>query len=128
MRILVGWDDEEQIELLKMYLDVDGNAVITTTDPKQFEMLVDSPQTFDVILMTTAYPDSDSAFATFQKLLTARPGCPVVAACNQTEVYRIARFMGAGLRNYLIRDTNGDFLFLVQAILQAAVHQVEMDR
>ena len=128
MRILVGWDDEAQIELLKMYLDVDGNAVITTTDPKQFEMLVDSPQTFDVILMTTSHPDSDSAFATFQKLLTARPGCPVVAACDQTEVYRIARFMGAGLRSYLIRDANGDFLFLVQAILQAAVHQVEMDR
>lgn len=128
MRILVGWDDDTQVELLKMYLGVDDNAVVTTTDPQQFETLLDSQQTFDVILMTSSHPDPDSAFALFEKVLTVRPECPVVAACDQTEVYRIARFMTAGLRSYVIRDDNGDFLFLLQAILQAAVRQVEMER
>lgn len=128
MRILVGWDNDAQIDLLKMYLGVDGNAVIATTDVKQFETLIDSAQTFDVILLTSGYPDPDSAFALFEKVSASRPGCPIVAACDQAEVYRIARFMTAGLRSYVIRDDNGDFLFLLQAILQAAVRQVEMER
>ena len=128
MRILVGWDNESQIELLKMYLGVGDNAVAATTDPRQFEMLIDSPQVFDVILMTTSHPDNDAAFETFEKILERRPACPVVAACPQSEVYRIARFMTAGLRSYLIRDENGDYLFLAHAILEAAVKQVETER
>ena len=53
MRILVGWDDESQIELLKMYVAVGDNAVVATTDPQQFQMLIDAPQLFDVILMSS---------------------------------------------------------------------------
>ena len=51
MRILVSWDDAAQIELLKMYLGLDDNAVFATTDREQFIAFVNSPQTFDVILM-----------------------------------------------------------------------------
>ena len=36
--------------------------------------------------------------------------------------------MTAGLRSYVIRDDNCDFLFLVHAILEAAVKQVETER
>lgn len=128
MRILVGWDDESQVELLKMYLDVNDNAVVATTDLDQFHKLVDSPQTFDVILLAASWPDYEVAFETFERIVAARPGCPVVAACPQSDVYRIARFMTGGLRSYVIRDENGDFLFLVQAILDAAVKQMDTER
>ena len=128
MRILVGWDDASQIELLKMYLDVNDNAVVATTSAEKFQLLVNSPQTFDVVLMATSHPDNETAFEIFQKILVSRPECPVVAACPQSEVYRIARFMTAGLRSYVIRDENGDFLFLVQALLEAAVKQIETER
>lgn len=128
MRILVGWDDETQLELLKMYLTVDDNFVIATTKPEQLEAFVDSPQTFDVILMAASMPDFDTAFATFQHIVKTRPECPVVAACPQSDVYRLARFLTGGLRTYLVRDENGDFMFLAQAILDAAVKQVETER
>jgi sigma-B regulation protein RsbU (phosphoserine phosphatase) len=128
MRILVSWDDAAQIELLKMYLGLDDNAVFATTDREQFIAFVNSPQTFDVILMAASYPDYDVGFETFQLITECRPTCPVVAACPQSDVYRIARFMTAGLRSYLIRDDNGDFMFLVQAILEAAVRQIDTER
>ena len=128
MRILICWDDAAQIELLKMYLSLDDNAVLATTDRDQFLVLVNSPQTFDVILMAASHPDYDIGFETFRLITEIRPTCPVVAACPQSDVYRIARFMTAGLRSYLIRDENGDFMFLVQAILEAAVRQVDTER
>lgn len=128
MRILVGWDSEDQIELLKMYLNVGDNAVFATTSPSQLRTLVDSEQRFDVILIAAALPDFDGAFEIFEHILKARPDCPIVAACPQSDVYRLARFLTAGLRSYLIRDENGDFMFLVQAILDAAVKQVETER
>ena len=128
MRILVSWDNEPQIELLKMYLGMGDHAVVATANWDQFKMLVASPQTFDVILMASSYPDHDPAFELFEKILAMRPECPVVAACLQNEVYRIARFIESGLRSYVIRDDNCDFLFLVLAILEAAVKQVETER
>ena len=128
MRILVSWDNEPQIELLKMYLGVGEIVVVATASPEQFRKLVNSPQTFDVILMATSHPDNDAAFEVFEQILEKRPECPIVTACPQSEVYRIARFMTAGLRSYLIRDDNGDFLFLALALLAAAVKQIETER
>lgn len=128
MRILVGWDDEAQLELLKVYLTIDDNVVVGTAKTEQFRVLIDSPQTFDVILLAASMPDFDTAFETFQHVVRTRPECPVVAGCPQADVYRLARFLTAGLRSYLIRDDNGDFMFLIQAILDAAVRQVETER
>lgn len=128
MRLLVSWDNESQIELLKLYLGLNENAVIATSSIEQFRLLLDSPQTFDAILMPASHPDHSIAFELFQHIQETRPGCPVVVACLQGEVYRIAGFMTAGLRSYLIRDDNGDFLFLTLAILAAAVKQVETER
>lgn len=128
MRILVCWDNEQQIELLKMYLAVTDNALICTTSSEQFLTLVNSGQTFDVILMSASHPSYDEAFEIFEKTIHARPQCPIVAACHQSDVYRLARFLTAGLRSYLIRDENGDFMFLVQSILEAAVKQVDAER
>lgn len=128
MRILVGWDDASQVELLKMYLTVDDNNVVTTTDTAEFNAIIDSPQTFDVILMAASMPDYDTALTVFQHIGSVRPECPVVAACPQAEVYRLAGFLTAGLRTYLVRDENGDFMFLAQTILNAAVRQVQTER
>ena len=128
MRILVGWDDESQLELMKMYLEVDDNALVATSDPDKLKVLVDSPQTFDVILLSVSLPDFDASFELFQHIVKVRPECPVVAGCPQSDVYRLARFLTSGLRSYLIRDENGDFMFLIQAILDAAVKQVETER
>ncbi|HQX49640.1 MAG TPA: SpoIIE family protein phosphatase [Planctomycetaceae bacterium] len=128
MKILLCWDSEAELELLKMYLAVSDNAIVCTTSSEQFLTLVGSRQKFDVILMSASHPSYDEAFANFETTIEARPTCPIVAACMQSDVYRIARFLTAGLRSYLIRDDNGDFMFLVQAILETAVKQVDAER
>ncbi|MEZ5943665.1 MAG: SpoIIE family protein phosphatase [Planctomycetaceae bacterium] len=128
MRILVCWDDAAQAELIRLYLNVDGNAVIVATEQQQFETLVQSSQNWDVIVVTTNYPDHDSAYQFFESVKATRPECPVVAACHQEDVYRLARYLTSGLRAYLIRDEKGDFLFLMHAVIEGAVRQVEAER
>jgi serine phosphatase RsbU (regulator of sigma subunit) len=44
------------------------------------------------------------------------------------DVYRLATYLTSGLRSYLIRDSNGDFMFLIHAVITGAVQQVEADR
>ncbi|MCA9066574.1 MAG: regulator, partial [Planctomycetaceae bacterium] len=127
MRILVGWDDKEQADLLQAYLSVNDNAVMITTDPEQLLLLARGGQHWDVMLITTSHPDNDSAFAVFESLLAAQPGVPIVGACPQDSVYRIARFLTSGMRSYLIRDENGDYMFLMQAILESAVQQTQAE-
>lgn len=128
MRILVGWDDSAQAELLKMYLSIDDNAVFITTDTNQFLTLAKSGQAWDIVLLTTSYPDHETAFSVFEQVRKAIPATPIVGACEQNDVYRLASYLTAGLRAYLIRDDNGDFLFLAQAILAGAVKQVHTER
>lgn len=128
MRILLGWDDETQIELLKMYLTVNDNEVVATCEPERLQTYVDSDQKFDVILISLNLPDHQTAFDIFRQIIAVRPDCPVVAGCPQSDVYRLAGFLTSGLRSYFVRDDNGDFIFLVQAIMDAAVKQVETER
>jgi serine phosphatase RsbU (regulator of sigma subunit) len=51
-----------------------------------------------------------------------------VAASQPGDVYRLATYLTSGLRSYLIRDANGDFMFLIHAVIVGAVKQVEADR
>lgn len=128
MRILVCWDDSAQAELLRLYLNVDENGVVVTTQEDQFLALVDSNQQWDAIVLPTCFPDHDRAFANFERIHTARPECPIIAACMPQDVYRLARYLTAGLRAYLIRDSGGDFMFLMHAVIEGAVRQVEAER
>jgi serine phosphatase RsbU (regulator of sigma subunit) len=130
MRILVGWDDSEQAELIRLYLNVDEDGLAISTDHEQFLKLAQSHHGWDVVLMTTTSPDHDTAFETFLKLRELLPDCPIVGACPQDEVYRVARYLTAGMRSYVIRDEAEDFMFLLHAILEGAVIQAraEQDR
>jgi len=128
MRILVCWDDQKQLELLKMYLGVEDHFVHATLECDDFLTIVESSQHFDVVLMTATLPDFDKGFSVFEKVQKARPDLPVVAACPQSDVYRLARFLSAGLRTYLVRDDNGDFMFLALTVLTAAVTQAATER
>lgn len=128
MRILVGWDDPSQAELLRLYLNVDESGVVISTDYEKTVELAKSSSKWDAILITTSYPDYDTAYDIFAQLREARPEVPIVGACQQDDVYRIARYLTNGLRAYVIRDSSGDFMFLLTAILEGAVKQVEAER
>ncbi|MCH7686868.1 MAG: SpoIIE family protein phosphatase [Planctomycetes bacterium] len=128
MRILVGWDDPEQGELISLYLSAGDNAVIVSTKPEQFLKLAGAEQHWDVILISTSLPNIDASFEMFEKVKRLRPDCPIVGACFTDDVYRIARFMTAGMRAYVIRDEAGDFVFLLQSTLESAVAAVMAER
>ena len=128
MRILVGWDDAEQGELISLYLSAGDNAVIVATKPDQFLKLAGAQQHWDVILISTSLPDIDASFEMFETINQLRPDCPIVGACFTDDVYRIARFMTAGMRAYVIRDEAGDFVFLLQSTLESAVAAVMAER
>ena len=76
MRILVSWDDESQLELLKMYLGVDENVVTATTDPEVFSEHIQSSEQFDIILYAINHPDYEAAFERFENFHGATPGLP----------------------------------------------------
>lgn len=128
MRVLVFWDDVGQLDLLQMYLSVDDNEVVCVTERDSFTTALDSSDAYDAILMATSHPDHDAAFALFQQAQDVRGQCPIVGACMPQDVYRLAGYLTAGLRSYLIRDANADFLFLVKAIVEAAITQAETER
>lgn len=128
MRILVGWDDAEQADLINLYLSAGDNAVMVVTNADQFLKLGKAEQQWDVILISTHLPSADESYALFDEIHKARPDCPIVGACYSDDVYRIARFMTAGMRSYVIRDEAGDFVFLLQSTLESAVAAVRAER
>ena len=127
MRILVGWDKPEEAELIRLYLNVEDGALVICTDHDQLIKLAESPQTWDVVLVTTTFPDHEAAFDVFTQLRELRPDCPIVGAVPQDEVYRVARYLTNGMRSYVIRDDAGDFMFLLHAVLEGAVLQVRSE-
>jgi serine phosphatase RsbU (regulator of sigma subunit) len=128
MKILVGWDDSEQAELMRLFLGVDETGVTVTTQPDEFAELSRSSADWTCICLTTSFPDNERAFEIFAEIRQRLPECPIVAACEPTDVYRLARYLTNGLRGYVIRDASGDFLFLLRAIIEGAVQQVQAER
>lgn len=128
MRILVGWDDPGEAELITLYLGIDENEVIVTTTKDQFLKKAFSEEYWDIILMTAAMPDIDTGYEIFTKLRKQRPDCPIVGACHQPDVFRIVRFMTNGMRAYVLRDAGGDFVFMLQATLQSTVEAIRAER
>src|SRR5262249_15368478 len=63
----------------------------------------------------------EDGFKFFSKVLEALPGVAIVLGCRQNEMLSLPRFMTHGLRHYLVRDDNGDFIFLALTSLELAV-------
>ncbi|QDU38829.1 Phosphoserine phosphatase RsbU [Maioricimonas rarisocia] len=128
MRILVAWDDPAQADLLKMYLGVNGNEAEIVCDGNRFLQQLSRGEPWDAVLLTTTTPSTDRAFEIFEAARKMAPETPIIGACPETDVYRIARFLTGGLRGYVIRDRAGDFMFLLQAVIEGAIKQAHAER
>jgi len=128
MRILVAWDDPAQADLLKMYLGVNGNDAEIVCDGNRLLQHLSHGEPWDAILLTTTAPSVDRAFEIFEAARKLAPETPIIGACPESDVYRIARFLTAGLRGYVIRDRAGDFMFLLQAVVEGAIRQAHAER
>jgi phosphoserine phosphatase RsbU/P len=129
VRILVHWDDAAEAELISLYLNVDDHEGVVVTDSDVFlEQAASSEHHWDIILLTTSTPTNEAAYDLFNKIRHMLPDCPVVGACHAGDVYRIARYMTNGMRSYLIRDTAGDFIFLLRSTLESTREAVNSER
>jgi len=121
MKILVAWDAPDEAELLKLYLSV-GEHEATVTRSKTEYLAHLQQGGWGVVLMALSFPASaDESFPLFQQTQELAPEMPVVMACRTTEMLNLPRFLMHGLRFYLVRDTGGDFVFLVLSCLESAV-------
>lgn len=128
MRILVGWDDSKEAQLIYLYLNVESNQVSLATSAEDLLELAGGEDSWDVILLSTTFPDADSAFAISRQLQDRFPDSPLVGACRSADVYQVARFLTNGMRHYFIRDPQKDFLFLLHLTLVNVVKGVHAER
>jgi phosphoserine phosphatase RsbU/P len=122
MRILVGWDSPAESELLELYL-IGGAANEVTLTYDEAALCHEAREgLWDVVLMTLAFPTPEKGFVTFEQLQHLQPGVPIVLAARPTEMINLPRFLMRGLRFYVFRDAQSDFMFLVLATLESAIH------
>ncbi|HUY32508.1 MAG TPA: fused response regulator/phosphatase [Pirellulales bacterium] len=120
MRVLVGWDDADEIDLLSMYLEAGENEVTLVRDP---EALVAALRVgdFDVVLVPVTFPDGDRSFAAVEAMRDISPDTPVIVAARPGEIYALSRFISHGVDAHVYRDPAKEYLFLMQAILESAL-------
>ncbi|MSR55753.1 MAG: DUF1501 domain-containing protein [Gemmataceae bacterium] len=83
---------------------------------------------WDVALMAQTLPTTDEGFSTFLQLRSKSPDLPVVLGARAEEIIGLPRFLKNGLRSYVIRDTRGDFMFLLLAALESPVEAEKASR
>ena len=113
MRILVSWAPDQEAELISLYLNTAEHTAEIVHDPPALFRQAAENGPWDVVLLAIDHPAVDEAFTVFQELRKRLPHCPIVGACRSGEVVHLARFLTAGLRTYVLRDTDGDFVFLL---------------
>src|SRR5438105_2031690 len=118
MRILVAWDDPAESELLQLYLNgTSDNEVVLATTAEEFLAHAGAHE-WSAVLMTMTFPKAiEQGFATFTQLQKILPGVPVVMGCRPNEMISLPKFLNKGLHFYVIRDAQGDFIFLLMTTI-----------
>ena len=128
MKILVAWDSEAEVDLISMYLGIDDNEVTSVIGAEDLEQQIGAGLNYDIALMSIDLPDPDNGYTLFDQMKKTNPGVPIVGACRQEEVIRIVRFMANGMKGYVIRDSGGDYMFMLQAVLDSTLEAVQAAR
>ena len=127
MRILVAWDDPKEAEVLRLYLSVGDNQVEVVQTGEA--LLAQSRSgAWDVVLLALTFPaGAGEVFGLFQQVRQTLAAVPVVLACRPAEMIHLPRFLNHGLRFHIVRDDEGNFVFLVLSSLEAAVAAVRAE-
>jgi serine phosphatase RsbU (regulator of sigma subunit) len=121
MRILVAWDIPAEAELLSLYLGGGDNEVLMVDSGAALLEKVRA-EIWDVVLMPLTYPETiEQGFELFTQLQPLLADTPMVMACRPSEMINLPRFLIRGLRFYLYRDPQGDYVFLLLSTLESAV-------
>jgi PleD family two-component response regulator len=119
MRVLVGWDSQDEAEAMRPFLNVGRMAAVVITDPTEFELAAER-NAWDVILMALSFPSEEKAYTLFEKLRSRQPDIPIIGGCYAEHDERLAKFLSQGLHNYVTRDADGDFILLIGSLIESA--------
>jgi sigma-B regulation protein RsbU (phosphoserine phosphatase) len=121
MRTLIAWDDPQEADLVTLYLTGgDNEATVTLTGESFLAEARRGP--WDAVLLSMTFPKTiEESFTLFQQLRQLLPEAPIVLGCRASEMIQLPRFLMHGLRFYVIRDNQGDFVFLVLSSIESAV-------
>ncbi|HUG20320.1 MAG TPA: PP2C family protein-serine/threonine phosphatase [Planctomycetaceae bacterium] len=138
MRILVFWDNQEEADLIEMYLNPADDEESTAADAENeaqvvvsagdFETALNAHTAWDVVFLNLSWNDPEQGVAYFEQTKSRLRDAPIVGACFTQDVFRLAQYITQGLRSYLIRDSGKDFIFLIQTTLESAVESVRSER
>lgn len=128
MRILIGWDDTSQAETLNLFLNVDDAEAHCVTNSDELLRTATHDSRWDVVLLALGTPDIDTSFEVFNALRLLLPNVPIVGACGSDDLHRLPKFLKSGMRNYMLRDAGGDYIFLLHAVLFNAVEAMRAER
>jgi len=128
MKLLVGWDDPNEADLIGLYLGASGNEVALAGCAEEVERLAANGTSWDAVLFPTSFPDWERGYEALVKIQESQPDCPVIGACHSEELFRIARFLLKGMRSYVLRDKSRDFVFLLQSTVESVVQAVQAER
>lgn len=127
MRTLVGWDNQQEAELLQLYLTIGNNDTVICSRSADLLEIAQRDR-FDAVLLSQTFPTTENGYEVFTKLQSIIPDVPIVLACRLSEMIALPRFLTHGLRSYIIRDDRGDFIFLILASLESTVEAVRSER
>jgi len=127
MRVLVGWEDEIEAETINLILNVDETEAVIATDGAEFEDHLES-RSWDIVLLSTGFPSEDESLPLYLKIQEATPNIPVVGVWQQGRFTSLAKLISHGLHSHLMRDTEGDFIFLLPSMIEAAQTAVVAQR
>jgi len=128
MRILATWNHAEEADLITMYLGIGDNEVVTAIGPEALLQELQGSGGFDVILMAIDLPTAERGYEAFQRVRDTWLDVPIVGACQAQDIFRIVKFMANGMNAYVIRDAGGDYMFMLQSILESTVEAVKAAR
>lgn len=122
MKILVAWDIAPEAELLALYLSGGGENEVTFAASAEQVLALVRERAWDVVFLALSFPQTvEQGFGLFSQIQPHLCGVPLVMACRPEEMINLPRFLIRGLRFYLYRDPQGDFIFLVLSTLESAV-------
>ncbi len=120
MKILVAWDVPSEAELLALYLGGDNDVVLAESPEEVLSLL--RAQAWDVVFAALTFPETvEQGFSLFARMQPLLGSAPLVMACRPQEMINLPRFLTRGLRFYVYRDPQGDFVFLVLSTLESAI-------
>ncbi|MBC8114441.1 MAG: regulator, partial [Candidatus Saccharimonas sp.] len=73
MRILVGWDNPEQADLISMYLGIGEHEIEVVLGGEGLTSRLGGGEECDVVFLSITLPDVETGFDTFQELKRLRP-------------------------------------------------------